>query len=406
MDRRALAASALIGLVGTVAACFYSFVLYGWIHHVNNWNYPVDVWMLVDGGRFVSNGALGYVYQGSGSYAFPLAFVVFGPVSGLVDHFQLIEGSPFPVAHPSAWVLVGPYSALLGIPLLYAVRTLAWDVGVRSRLWLLQLLTFAVAVMPCWLWGHPEDLLSMTFVVFALRSLRTDRFMRAAFMLSVAVSFKQTAMMLIPLVFFMAPKSQRLRTLAAACVLPAVLAGFSLAVDWADASKALFSPVNLLHHYQGHSAFYISWWGAKTSEISRGCGVLLSVALGWWLRKVRTTPQILAAASMILIVRPFSEAINYSYYWSPGLLLAGCLGVAVHGRVRWRDWIWPALAIVWASPHGTGTVQPWWWLGEMVLVAATALQVAKNLAAAEDPSGGRLQLDDGLCAMPTGAGVH
>jgi hypothetical protein len=153
---------------------------------------------------------------------------------------------------------------------------------------------------------------------------------------------------------------------------------YVLAVDWADASKALFSPVNLISGYEGHSAFYLTWLGTKTSQYSRTAGVLASVGVGWALRKARSAPAVLAASALIFLLRPLSEAISYTYYWSPFMLLAGLVGVAAHGRLRARDWLWPVLAIVWASPRGTSAFQPWWWLGESILLSLIAAQTMVN----------------------------
>ena len=110
-DRRAWSSSVAIGLAFGVLAMIYSLFLFGLIEHLHVWAYSSDIWLVVDGGRFVWHGALGYVYQGSGSYSLPLSFIVMAPVSGLIDHYALIEGSPFPIGHPSAWLLVGPYSS-------------------------------------------------------------------------------------------------------------------------------------------------------------------------------------------------------------------------------------------------------------------------------------------------------
>src|SRR5579875_3917152 len=116
---------ALIFAAAAMAFSFESaFGLFG-VHGA--WFVPADVWMLVGGGRFVWHGVLGYVYQGTGSYALPLSFIAMAPVSGLSDHLGLLTGFPFPVAHPSAWLLVGPYTLLMNAVLLHAVRRLAWD---------------------------------------------------------------------------------------------------------------------------------------------------------------------------------------------------------------------------------------------------------------------------------------
>lgn len=385
-DTRRWSSSIVVGLVFAAVALFYSFVLATWIYHSNFWMSPSDTWMTVDGGRYIWNGAFGYVYQGTYSYALPLSFIVMAPISGLIDHLGLVDGSPYPVAKPSAWLLVGPYTLLYGIFLLHAVRRLVWELGLRSRLWVVQAMATVIVLAPAYFWGHFEDMLALTFVIHSVRYYLKQEPVRAALMLSVAVSFKQWALMLIPLLVFATPAGQRLRTFVAACALPGVLVVFFLGVDWPDASRAFFSPVNLVGHFQGHGAFYASWLGAKTSQVSRTLGLVMTVPLGWWLRRARRPEAFLAAVAVVVLVRPFSEAINYSYYWSPFLLMAGAVGIVVHRRVRWQDWIWPIGAIVWASPRSNSATIGWWWAGEMILLSATAVQLLWNCGARFAPT--------------------
>ena len=377
-DDRRWSSSIIGGLAFAACALFFSLFLDGWIRHGNFWMVPGDSWMAVDAGRFVWNGALPYVYQGTRSYSLPLSFIIMAPISGLIDHYHLVEGSPIPVRHPSAWLLLAPYSLLFGIFFLHAIRALAWDLGVRRRLWALQLTAAATVLMPAYYWGHFEDMLALAVVIHGVRRVMVADYIRAALLLSVAVSLKQTAIMLVPLLVFMAPRGQRLRCLVACCALPGAFVVLVLGVDWSDASKALLSPINLVSGYEGHSAIYVTWLGAKTSQVSRTIGLLLSCVAGWRFRKPRGTPELLAYLSVILLIRPLSEAINYSYYWSPCLVMAGCVGLAVYRRFRWQDWIWPILAIFWSMPRSSGGESNWWWAGEVVLLGATAAQVALN----------------------------
>ncbi len=375
---RCWTSSAIVGLVFGVIAMAYSLFIDGWLRRGHFWMVPGDLWMAVDAGRFVWHGALGYVYQGTLSYSLPLSFIVMAPASGLIDHYRLVEGSPYLVAHPSAWLVAGPYSLLFAIVFLHAVRRLAAELGVRRRLWLGQVLASLVVLVPAYYWGHFEDALALAFILYSLRNILRGNSVRAAFMLSVAISFKQTGLALLPFLVCITPRGSRLRCLAVACALPALLAGFALSVDWADASKALLSPVNLVSGYEGHSAIYVTWLGVKTSEVSRATGLLLSVVAGWYCRRAKRAPEVLAAAGSIMLIRPFSEAINYSYYWAPGLFLLAYVGMANYRQVRWQDWVWPVLAIFWAMPRSDGTTSLWWWAGELILVGATVVQAGIN----------------------------
>ncbi len=377
-DRRRWASSILVTGLFAGVAVLYSFWLAGVIYGTPFWMAPRDSWMILDGARFVARGALPYVYQGTGSYALPGSFIAYAPIAWLVDHLHLVEGAPMPVRYASAWPAYLAYSLIFCVFFLHAVRALAWDLGLRSRLLLVQILAAAMVLVPTYYWGHFEDALALIFVLHSVRHLLKGDYRRAAICLSVGVACKQDVLTLIPLLVFMAPAGRRVRTAVEACALPGALALLCLSLDWSDAHRALFDPINLTSHYQGHSFFYVTWLGAKTSQYSRSAGVLVCVGLAWLLRKANTPVQILGAVSLILLVRPLSEAINYSYYWSPALLVAGLIGVAAHGRIRFRDWVWPVLALVWTSPRGAGSFQPWWWAGETPLILLAMAQTMAN----------------------------
>jgi hypothetical protein len=381
-DKRCFSSSVLIGLGFAALAMLYSLYLFSDFYHKrflghSVWMAPADIWNVVDAGRFVWHGALGNVYEAANTYALPLSFILTAPVSALVDHYRLAEGI-FPLAHPSAWLVVGPYSLLFGIFLVDAVRRLAWDVGQRRFLWLSQLLAVVIVLVPAFEWGHFEDVIALTFVLHSGRYLLAKDHVRAGLLLSLAVSSKQWAVFLVPLAVFMAPPGRRLKTLAASCALPLLLMLIVLTVGGRNSFDALFSPINMGRNAPGHIAFYVTWLGSKTSELSRNLGLIAAVVLAWKLRRAATKPEILAAISVLLVLRPLSEAINYSYYWSPSLIVAGLVGVAAHRRIRIRDWIWQLVAIAWTLPHGNPATSSSWWAGMVLLLTCTGVQVAWN----------------------------
>lgn len=345
---------------------------YGWF--VSN-----DIWQSIDGARYVWHGALGYVYEGTRSYALPLSFIFLAPAAGIIDHFGLVEGSPFPLPMPSAWLVAAPYSLLFGIFFLHAIRNLARDLGIERRLWVIQILGALVVLLPCYYWGHPEDVLAITFVVYGARRFLRANHTAAAIFLSLAISSKQWAVVLIPFLLVGTPAGHRLRGLVAATALPGAFTLFVVGTDPSSAIPALFSPVNLGIHAPGHISFYATWLGSRTSQVSRTIGTLLAFLLAWPLRKVTGPARWLGAAGLILLVRPFAEAISYSYYWSPAMVMAGLVSLAAHKRVRVTDWLAPLGVVVWALPRSNYATNGWWWAGEMLLLAITAGQVCANL---------------------------
>ena len=375
---RCWSASAALWGLSTAILLVYTFWFLGALHHSNAWFQAMDAWGPITAGRYVWSGALGYVYQGTSSYALPLSFILSAPIAGLIDVLHLVDGAPYPVARPSGWIVVAPYTLLYGFPLLVAVRRLSWDLGVRSRIWAVQTACVPLVLIPCYFWGHFEDLLALTFVVFAIRWMLVDRWVKAAFLLSVAIASKQWAAMLVPLLVILAPAGQRIRTACAACLLPSLLTLFVLGVDWTDASRSLFSPLNMGTNAPGHLSFYATWLGSRTSQVSRTLGVLVTVPIAWRLRRVRGAAAVVAAVGMILVVRPFAEAVTYSYYFSPALLMAGFVSLSVKGKFSIRDWIVPVAAVAWANPRGDYATGSWWWAGELILVSIVGVQVAAN----------------------------
>jgi hypothetical protein len=377
-DSHPWSSSIVFGVAFVVFGMAFSLLYFPISAGTSAWQVPTDTWMAVDAGRYIWNGAFGYVYQGTSAYALPLSFILLAPIAGAIDHFGWVEGAPFPVPHPTAWLLVAPFTLLFGIFALHAIRRLAWDLGVRNKLWAVQLAAVIVVLAPCYLWGHFEDVIAVTFVMYALRRLISHEHLRAAVLLSIAISAKQWALPLVPVVVFTAPGGQRLRTAAVACALPATLVAFVLAADWTDASRALFSPVNMGRITQGHLSFYATWLGSKTSQASRTLGLGIASFVAWHFRRLSRPTTVIAAVALIVGLRPFFEAISYSYYWAPGLALAGCTGLAAHRIFRIRDWVWPVAAVIWAMPRANSATGSWWWAGEVVIISAVAVRVAMN----------------------------
>jgi len=382
LDRRGTWWSVALGTGFGVLAMLYSLYGYSWLYHKrlggrHVWYAPQDIWEVVGAGRFVWHGALQLVYGEFITYALPLSFFLTAPASAVVEHYNLVQGI-VPVYRPSAWLVIGPYSLIFGIFLLDAVRRLSWDLGLRRKLWAVQLLAVGIVLVPGFEFGHFEDVIALTFVLHAIRYLMAAEMGRAALLLSLAIATKQWAVMLVPLVVLRAPAGRRIRTLVEACALPALLLGFFLAIDFHHTFRAMFEPLNLVKNFPGHGSFFATWLGTETSRWSRSLGAVLAVGLGFAFRRVTVGPRLLACVSVVLLLRPLSEAVNYSYYWSPALLLAGLVGLAAHRRFRIRDWIGPAAAIAWTLPHGNPHATTLWWLGELLWLALTYLQVLVN----------------------------
>lgn len=316
---------------------------------------PLDLGLLTKAGHQLWTGHLSAIYRsGSGLYALPLSFALVAPLTAVLgtatpDHNQALVATAYLLA--------------FGAVLLHAVRGLAWDLGMRRRLWLVQAVAAVLALVPEVEWGHLEDVLALAFVVYAVRRLRNGDQVRAALLLSVAVSFKQWAVVLIPLLLFAAPRESRARTLIAACALPAVLVAVFVGIDAKEALSAFLTPGGV-GGPPGHVWFGPAWLGAHTTQANRFLALGLATAVGW---RFRRSTDLVPLVGFILLLRPLTEPANFSYYWSPGLVFAALTIAASRDR---RALAAPLLAGLWALPRAQ-TASRWWWVGEMLFLALT-----------------------------------
>lgn len=376
-DRHCAAWSFGVAIVASGLALLYSTVIYGLIHGHGWWFTPQDWTMLSSAGSFVIHGQLHQVYGTNRElYSLPLSFPLAGMATLLIHWINFPSGN-----HEELIFVVIPFVCASGVPVLYQARRLAWDLGVRRRLPLVQVLTAVVVIVPAVEWSHFEDVLAVAFVLAALRRVLRSDPIRACLYLSVAVAFKQWAVMLIPFMVFAAPPGRRVRSLLAAGALPGLLAGFFLAVDFHDALRAFASPVTQVDGFPGHPWIAGAWLGAHSSQVNRTAATLMAVLLGWWRRyDARQPAAAVLTASIILMLRPLTESINYAYYWSPGLLLLILVMTAsTDGGARAMDWTWPVLALLWTLPHSNDLTATDWWLGEGLLLAVTAYRVLRRV---------------------------
>ncbi len=384
-DERAATAwmwSAAVGALAGAMVLLYSFLWMPVVHNAHGWLVPGDTWILTEPARYVADGALGYLYTPrNGYYALPLPAILMAPAQWVSDHYTLLSGYPFPVPKPSAWLVIGPWEMLAGIPALHAMRRLAASFGLRrARLGVLQVLLAAVVVVPCELWSHPEDVLALAFVLYGIRAMRAEEHTRAALYLAVAVCCKQWAVVAIPFLLVGVAPGRRLRTLATSAAPAVLLAAFPLAVDWADTSRALLFPTFPEHLRTGHSSpllpLFVAVAGSHGSMIGRVLEVLAAPVVAIALRK-RPEPVQLIGLGGVLMVRMVMEPVMFAYYLAPGLALFVFAVLAANRRVPWGLLGWELVLVAWAQ---LGTPRTWWWWsGALTIVAVISVTVWREL---------------------------
>lgn len=378
-DRRALRSTLLVGLPGIAAVLLLYTVVYPTVTGGEMWLAP-DIPMATVPGLALLHGHLGAVYANRYFYDLPLSL----PVTGFIQQVLLW-------LHIRWWrdqfVVTEIVYMLIGLVPVYLARRLAWALGLRRRLTALQAATFAVVALPTAEWGHLEDVIALIFVMLALRSLMGERPVAAAVYLSLAVSSKQWAVMLIPVVVLSAPVGRRVRTLAAAVALPAALAGAFLIVDLHEALRAFTSPVTQVKGFPGHPWIAGAWLGPHSSAANRAGAVLIATGFAWMQRRrLHESEALVTIGALTLLIRPLTETINYAYYWIPGLTLLLVATCTAHPGRRWQPWLWAVAALVWTLPRSNDApaMALGWWAGELLLLVMAARQLPPLRAAGQD----------------------
>jgi len=338
-----------------------SLVLVPLVIHYHGWYAPQDSWPSLLAAQYVSAGALGYVYSSSVFYVVtPLLALILAPVTLIGDHFNLTYNWPYQIPHPSIWLLYGPYGFTLCASAFWAVRKLAYQIGLGARAALIQWGTLVMAVIPmAVLYGHFEDVLALACVMLGVTLVFRDKWPQAALAFGFAIAFKQWALMGLPLLIALAPREQRVRIAVRSLLIPAAFVALPLIRDWHHATEALLSAKSYPHGIQ-HSAL----WLPHPERIvvgtpGRAVALVFAVALAWWLRDRDEMPLILAAFGVVFLSRLLFEPRVLFYYLGPGLMFlwlherlttghwwrvpaAGCLFMAYfHLHLRPVLW-WPA----------------------------------------------------------------
>lgn len=374
-DRFAWTWSAAIGLVFAALVMAHSLWWMSVVHRSPGWWVPGDTWIIVEPGRYVANGALGYLYSADqGFLALPLSAILLAPAVWLSDHWNLVGGYPLPIAHPTSWLVVGPWELLAGIPALHSARRLAAGFGLRGgRLLAVQVWIVLTVLVPCAAWSHPEDVLAVAFLLYSLNAVREGRDRGAALFLAAAICSKQWSVVAVPFLLLGVREKVRKRILLWSLLPPVALAAFPLAVDWADASRALISPTVPMHLREGHYSLLIPLLtrvaGPHGSMLGRAVEFLAAPLVAFAVRN-RVDAVRLAALGGVLLLRLFCEPVVLPYYLAPAAAVIGFACIAVTRRVPLAVMWWQTVLTVWLllDSHRPG----WWWSGAVVLVLSVA----------------------------------
>jgi hypothetical protein len=354
-----------VGCLLAAGCAFYTF----WWEQLrfgrHQWMVAGDLWMAVHATIWVNNGAYPYLYQAHNQfYALPLSVLVLAPVVALGNLWHLSVGYPVALPYPSMFLLVGPLMVAIGVIVLYAVRSLAFEAGVRRGLLLLQMVVAAAVVFPAFYLGHFEDLMALAFASFAIRQHLRGHLTSSALLLGLAICSKQWVLLAVPVLAFRLPRAEAGRYLLR-CALPVVLlAGPPLALDFHHSARALLEPITPLAGTVGHLSL-TAWLGGAASRWSRSAATVAAVVIGW---KTRRRPNMLELVGLVWLLRALTEPVLFAYYLGPGIALCLIAAASRDGRVHRGSALLAVAAVAWSLPASPAT--GWWWCGEALLLVA------------------------------------
>lgn len=406
----------LVMVLAVVAATMaYSLLWAPLVRHHGYWITPGDLWGTLRTAQFVGWGDIGDVYgHGTGLVSFPGISVVLAPVALIVSHLGLSVSFPYGLAHPSGWLVLGPYEAAVGAVVLIPLDVLAERLGLSRRARLVSTVLEAALVWPVvGIWGHPEDPLALAIALWGLLAALRGKWRAAGWLFGLALVMQPLVILMVLVVAGLAPLRQWPK-LALRGVLPSVaLLAIPLEQSWNTTITALFkqpnypsidhatpwvslapvlsrSDVTTVQHFfltrlpSGLPNFTaISARTVSGPVVAAGPGRLIAIALcaaiGLYVYRRKPDPmQVVWLCCVALSLRCVFEAVMDPYYLWPPLALAMVL--AARSPVRLALTALFGAGITWWSYRFLG---PWlWWTPITVTLAAVIVIVRPKLAAA------------------------
>ncbi len=311
------------------------------VRHRDVWVTPGDIWGAYRSAHFIAWGSLGSVYAADTRIVtFPGILLLFAPLALLTGSLGMSESFPHFLAHPTAWVLLGPFEIVIGCSALFALDALATRLEVPPRRRMALCVAEAVLLWPTLvIWGHPEDALALALGHIQPRPGPRSTGGPVPDGSSAPRSPSSPWWSSCSPCCSPCPGRRRAPALLGRTVLPAaVLLATPLIAQFHDTVQVLLNQPNFPHidHTTPWTAFAPRLGGTgKDFAVAAGPGRLVALLaaclLGWQARRWRHRPELLAwAAALALALRCVTESVMDPYYVWPalalGLVLVGAAG--------------------------------------------------------------------------------
>jgi hypothetical protein len=354
------------------------------LHHMSRWSYDNDIWSYLQLAHLADTGAYTAIYGQTTLGTTPGIVAALAPVWWITHAAGMSISFIFPLRHPTAWLVLGPYEVLLSAPALFAVDAVAICLGASTARRLLICAAEVFALYNVVLWGHPEDAVAVACLLYACLAAMQNRWSRFGWLIGAAVAFQPVALLALPPLLF-AVRGRRWSGLLVRIAFPtALLLVLPLTMNWqvtvhALVSQATYPSLNRptpwlrLAPSLGHSGYL-----GVTAAIATGDGpfrllaILSSVVLGFFFRRAaRELGMLVAVVALALSLWCVFETVIAPYYVWPTIAVA-LIGVSTAGRLRTAAAVVFALVADFASNADLHAEWVWW----VILCALGALLVA------------------------------
>jgi len=323
---------ALVLLVSFMASSLWILPDY---HHSLGWSYTADIWNYLQLAHLTDIGAYQAIYSQPTISTTPGVVAVLVPVWWLIHAAGLSVSFQVRVLHPTAWFVLGPYEVLLSASALYAVDSVAVRLGATTARRVLICAAEVYALYNVVLWGHPEDAIAVTCLLYACLAISEGRWRRTGWLMGAAVAFQPFVLLSLPLLLFLAPRRELAAFLARLVAPTAVLLVLPLSLDWSVTvhdflTQATFSTLNRPTPWVRFApSLGLDGFHGATGVMAVGDGparllaVLCSVVLGFLLRRsVHKLNILIAAVALSLSLWCFFETVIAPYYVWPAIAVA------------------------------------------------------------------------------------
>jgi hypothetical protein len=294
------------------------------------------------------------------------------PVTYIATSNLLTTGSPFfsgkdeYVLHPDALITLIPTALVLSCVALFACDALAGRLQVSQTRRVVLLVAEAVILWNVTVfWGHPEDPVAVALAIYALIFAMDERFTRAGWLFGAALAFQPLVVVMFPVLLFLGGKD-RASGLIVRGVVPAVVVTVApLVANFHDTVHALVTQPTF--PYNTHSNHQTPWTflaqnlggGAVGAGPMRIAVLALAIGVGWWARRWRNRPEMLAwAVAVTLALRLCFEVTMTDYYIWPALAV-GLVVAARCSQLRFAVSIAVAILTTVVAQWHLGWL-PWW----------------------------------------------